>query len=373
MEISDREPSVIRSRRYEIKWQQYHTVTWQAQPCLSAFPAALRARAPRLSDVHLFAVDRSTGPQRARPPRTDAVSVASGVPGVRIVGDDRDFRRWTDAACAYLDEIVAVETVLGEHWAVDERRIASSWRGRKEFARWQELVEEQFDRLVAASDRYRPVAEEVGAATAETERVYGEWAQRLHVLHDWHRSLRWRLVRTGRRSYRIERDDFAHRRPAFVPKRSDGNGYLAEPGSARGELDDVHQRAYHERRANLCRIEWGQPSVEACDRELAALLPDNGPIGRTGDGQPMVGPLPTTFAGWYALWSGRPLDDLSDTSKLRQDRLRQRKIERESRQRHGTQTSSRSGFTGGSWPTSLGAGGISCGAGHSGGFSCGSF
>jgi hypothetical protein len=312
--ISEQRDGLIYGSRYQLPWLRPIGFAQRCRPAPSGFPPALEDRLRTLCELYVTQPDpyplRSTfdaEPFRPAPAAEAAEATPDGVVAPdRVVADAEDFDRWFEAGDAYRAELDRAESDLNRYWGRRGYRLSlASWRQRRALRRWQAMLTAAYDRLAAASDRYRQVLVEMTEAVDETARAHEDLTARVRRLHDWESRRIWRLVAHGE-GLLIRRSDVAGDEPA-------------DAGTPR-PFAEVYESAKSERHVNLHPVDWDDESLRRCDSELADLADGHPPVGNTRSGLPMARPAPTSFADWFDERFGSSHQYLSDPATLERDR-----------------------------------------------------
>ncbi|MEU5864543.1 hypothetical protein ABZ815_25465 [Nonomuraea sp. NPDC047529] len=361
--LTERDPSNASEHIsiFDTRWQVPSTFVWHCRPSPEWFPPIFETRQSTLCDLYVASAEKvelgwnadlllrvpvrpgSDGPEPAPTLLTPESSHHRPLPVERsgvthLAADQGDLDRWQEAAVAYLTELNEVVRQVSHAWCDYGHRIAlSSRRTRRRFERWRSTLMDGHDRLARASDRYRPVHDEVRAQIEETSRTHLRMGAQFSRLFRWQQREAWYLTPSGPEEFRIARTDEAGPAPTGRPV----------------SLQHVIEAA-KEKRRDLHRVDWHPDSVHAADGELAAITARLPPSGTTPRGLPMApAPSPSLFAlveDWFRL----EVKDLSDPAELERDRARHAEWEEE-RARSAPQRSS-STSSGGSYPTYPGGG-----------------
>jgi hypothetical protein len=201
----------------------------------------------------------------------------------------------------------------------------SSWRRRAAFRQWQLTLATAYERLTAASDRYRQVFDELTEAIQETDRAYQDLTARIRRYHDWGERRLWRMVPTPE-GFLIGRSDSAGMDSAGMGAAGmdsagmDAAGMDPAAAATPRPLNELYESVKSERYVRLRQIDWDEASILLCDAELAALSRGSPPVGRTRSGFPMAGPGPASFADWFQGRFGGHHQSLSDRAALARER-----------------------------------------------------
>lgn len=353
VDVSEERGGSIFTRRYDGAWRCEGAFVSRRRPRLIAFPPAFEARLDALSDFYAFGEDRWDAGRAAgtfaREPAPDADPVAA---------ERSDLERWYDATEAYLAELYAAQEGLVSYWAEHGHKLHLPWR-RGSARRWRATLEAAYERLTAAAERYRPVLDEITGTIPVTVRAQAQLDVRMRRFYDWEERPLWRLAPADEDGFLLVRSDVAAAQAAPT----------ATPAATPRPLWMAFEAARHELSWNLLPVDWDEASIRACDAELAAIFGDDGPIGRTRSGRPMVGAAPSSFAGWFRQRFGRNHDLADDRARLerrRAERAAARRVDSDGRRHVGGSWPTAPGV-GGSWPTDPGVGG------HFGGHDAGGY
>ncbi|GAA4104706.1 hypothetical protein GCM10022214_84250 [Actinomadura miaoliensis] len=363
IQIEVRHPFGGFTYRHQMKWQVPYTFFRRCRPSSEWFPPIFQDRLSALCDLYVASYekpDASWGadlrmrlpaepepdaPEPMLEPReraglaSDEPWAAEVVEAVHVAADEDDLRRWQQAAIAYLTEIDEVVRQLGDAWTEYGHRIAPSPRRTpRRFARWQAALTDGYDRLLRASEQYRPIHDEVRAQAEQTARTYPRISAHFAGLFTWQQRKLWYLAPAGTDEFRITRSDVA------AP---------AETATSVSRLKDVIEEA-RDKRLDLHLVDWDEDSVRLADRELAdmaARLPP--PSGTTPAGRPMVPEFPQSFLAMVDDWFGPVVERLRNREELERERAQRAQWRAE---RAADKSRRTSGYHGGSYPTDPGGG-----------------
>jgi hypothetical protein len=326
--MSDKREGLIFGTRYKLPWSASVAFAQRCEPALSAFPPAVEARLRTLCDLYVIDADPHeirhdlAGEPNLRPaaPAVSAGSAGSAGSGTvaadRVVADAHDLERWRDACEAYRAELGGAQGDLVGYWVQRRHQFPpSSWRRRRAFRQWQLRLATAYERLTAASDRFRPVFDELTAAIQETDRAYQDLTARIRRYHDWGRRTLWRMVPTPE-GFLIGRSDS----PGMDSPDTESAGMDPAGAASPRPLNELYESAKSERYVRLRQIDWDEASIRLCDGELAALAQQSLPVGRTRSGFPMADPAPASFADWFQGRFGGHHQRLSDRAALARER-----------------------------------------------------
>ncbi|GLZ13991.1 hypothetical protein Acsp04_42260 [Actinomadura sp. NBRC 104425] len=341
-EVTVPKPGSIYGRRYHMTWQAPCVILRRCRPAAEWFPPIYEERLSALCDLYVasytkartwgptlsiqvsadadpYTFEPSVEPCRKAGFADDDPYAAPVVGTVHIAAEDRDIKRWQDAAIAYLTEIDDVVERLSRVWCDDGKRISPSpWRTRRRFARWQSALADGYDRLLRASEQYRPVHDEVRAQAEETAKAFPRMGAQIARLFAWQQRELWYLAPAEGDEFRITRSD------VVAP---------AETGQKLSGLGDVIKEA-QEKRFRLHLVDWDEEAVRVSERELAAIAERLPPYaGTTPAGEPIAPKFPSSLLDLAEDWFGPGVARLNDRDELERDRELRAEWERERAQR----------------------------------------
>jgi hypothetical protein len=333
---------------------QFQTSVSRVLPARLPFegwPSALSEDLHRLNGVWLTGLSY---------PAWRIVSAPSNDTAFPVVMEYAVLERWEEAARGYVLEIQRLAVKMSSRW--DYRLPFRNLPGGRTLWRWR--LEGLLEQARSASERYRPVAEEVQAVVEETRQVYAELADQLSVVHAWYLETRWYLMQLGEQvclvraeeadrlsaaswsetNWQVEESRFGegpHAHPLTRPSGRRDLSVRSRSGASRGTLRHVTTLAGALRFHREYQVSWDEASVARCDSELTALeveLPlyedlfqrhalrysttDPGmtAIGRTASGKVMTYLVPATLARVHQLYLKVPMDHLTDPESLVRER-----------------------------------------------------
>ncbi|GAA4138858.1 hypothetical protein GCM10022416_24660 [Actinomadura keratinilytica] len=329
IEVTVREPGGTYGRRHHMMWQAPCVILRRCRPAAEWFPPIYQERLSALCDLYVasYTKARTWGPTLSirvsadADPYTFEPSVepcrkvgfadddplAAPVVGtVHVAAEEGDFERWQDAALEYLTEINDVVEQLSRVWCDDGKQISlSSWRTRRRFARWQSALADGYDRLLRASERYRPVHDEVRAQAEETARAFPRMGAQIARLFAWQRRKLWYLAPAEEDEFRIIRSD------VVAPPEAD-----QQPGGFGDVIEEAQDKRFH-----LHLVDWDEEAVRVSDRELAAIAEGLPPYaGTTPAGKPIAPQFPSSLLDLAEDWYGSTVKRLNDRDELERDR-----------------------------------------------------
>ncbi len=351
--VADDDESSIQS--YLFSWTNPVAFVARYRPRLTAVVPAREAAMAGLCEVYLLSASRSSSPEQVRSTsvRGDPWDTAkdAGLDTdrlVQVVAPTSTLVRWFEAAGRYLGELDEAEAELTRHWHEYGRTLPLSNRRRRKFWTWRAAAEAAYDRMLAASEEYRPIYEEITATIEATRRRYEELAPRMLAYFQWENRRDWYLLDASdsdavgvsgkQRGLLVVRGDV---RPDLV---SDTHQPVCV-----GSLREVYGAAEEARFVDLRLVRWDEATVRTCDRELAALAGEISRICQGGKGGPAVSGFRSSFASYCRERFTYDPREMSDRAKLAADR----RARARSRRKAATRSKSRSRFTG-SWPTNPG-------------------
>lgn len=287
---------------YRVTWLVPITLARLCAPKLPTFPPVYDETVPQLSPLYVpveSPVAAIPSSRLVEPLDNDDDDGSLR----RIAGDKADIDMWHNATATYLDELGSTQRDVIGYWRAHGRKLPVYGFKRRAFRRWRDFLESAHQRIVAASDAYRPVFDRVTELAAETDTAYDTLTSQYRRLHEWEGRPIWRLRPLG---------------DGFVITRTDVDD-VPDPTQSGEPIRDVYQAAWAKRHDDLCPIDWHEPSIAKSDDELEARFREHREIGLTRSGRPLINGPPVLFTRWsddhvdFDFWS------ISDRDRLARD------------------------------------------------------